>query len=122
MMAAKRLAAALVMLAPIQAFAQSATNGGGVSLSGSSGSQTCVQVQIAGQKPSPYDCLNQQLQQQVQGVSPTQPQVPLSANSQSNQVGTFNQQGVAEQYGSNFGKSAIPQRPPVPVFSSGLHP
>jgi hypothetical protein len=83
--------------------------------------QTCVQVEIGGQKPSVYNCLNQELQQQVQGANPAQPNLPLSATSPSNRVGTFNEQGVAEQYGQNFGKSVIPYRPPTPVYG-GLHP
>jgi hypothetical protein len=109
----------LVMLGPAPAWAQATT--GGIVLPGSSG-QTCVQVQIAGQKPSGLNCLNQQLQQDVQGANPAAPSLPLSANSPSNQVGTFNEQGVAEQYGQNFGKSAIPFRPPVPVFINPLKP
>ena len=117
------LCLALVVLGPTQALAQATPNsGGGVMLPGSSTSgQTCVQVQIAGQKPSPYNCLNQQMQQQAQGANSTQPNLPLSANSPSNQVGTFNEQGVHEQYGQNFGKSVIPYRP-APVFNSPLRP
>ncbi len=111
----------LVMLGPGPALAQAATGSGGITLPGSSG-QTCVQVQVAGQKPSAINCLNQQLQQDAQGANPTEPTLPLSAASSSNQVGTFNEQGVAEQYGQNFGKSAIPYRPPVPVFTNPLKP
>jgi hypothetical protein len=84
--------------------------------------QTCVQVQISGQKPSAYDCLNQQLQRQAEGVTRAPQSLPLTATSPSNQVGTFNMQGVSEQYGQNFGKSAIPYRPPPPVFSNALSP
>jgi hypothetical protein len=111
------LCLALVMLGPAPALAQS----GGITLPGST-AQTCVQVQVTGQKPSALSCLNQQLQQDVQGANPTAPSLPLAANSPSNQVGTFNEQGVAEQYGQNFGKSAIPFRPPVPVFVNSLKP
>lgn len=105
---------------------QSAGNGGsGVTIGGKSSApsagQTCVQVQVAGQKPSPYDCLNQQLQQQVQGTSPSQASPPLTATSPSNQVGTFNLQGLSEQYGQNLGKSATPYRPPTPAYSNPLH-
>ena len=116
------------LLGPTPALAQAASGGvGAVTLPGTpgtspSGGETCVQVQVAGQKPSPFDCLNQQLQQQVQAVSQTQPTLPLSATSSSNQVGTFNEQGVAEQYGQNFGKSVIPYRPPAPTFSNPLRP
>ena len=115
----------IAVLVPRQLSAQPAT-GGGITLPGSTvppaGSQTCVQVEIAGQKPSAYNCLNQQLQQQVQGSAASQPNLPLTAESSSNQVGIFNEQGVRQQYGQNFGKSAIPYRPPAPVFGSGLQP
>jgi hypothetical protein len=104
-------------------------NGGGVALPGSSGQastgsngQSCWRVQIAGAKPSPYDCLNQQLQQAVQGAASPSPALPLGAGSPSNKVGTFNEQGVSEQYGQNFGKSAIPYRPPAPVYGNSLPP
>ena len=103
-----------------------AQNGpGGVYLGGvtapATAAKTCVQVQIAGQKPSAYNCLNQQLQQQAEGAqSRGGPAAPLGAGSPSNAVGTFNEQGVKEQYGQNFGRSVIPYRPPAPVFSNGL--
>jgi hypothetical protein len=35
-------------------------------------------------------------------------------------VNTFNQAASREQLGSAFGNSAIPQRPPPPVFVSPL--
>jgi hypothetical protein len=108
----------LALLWPACAFAQAS-----LSLPGSSGPpSTCVQVQVAGQKPSPFNCLNQELQQQVQNVAPSTPSVPLGASSPSNAAGTFNQTGVAQQYGQNFGKSVIPYRPPPPVFSNPLRP
>jgi hypothetical protein len=135
-----RLGTALLLLgagyAPGSAWAQapSTGSGGNFSIAGktppapgstappSGGGQTCVQVQIQGQKPNPYDCLNQQLQSQIQGGNQASPNVPLGANSPSNAVGTFNEQGLKEQYGQNFGKSVVPYRPPAPSFSSGLHP
>jgi hypothetical protein len=114
-------------LGATQARAQNTpANANGVTIGGKaaqpSGGQTCVQAQIGNEKPSPYDCLNQKLQQQVQGANPTQPSVPLGATSPSNQVGTFNEQGVKQQYGQNFGKSVVPYRPPAPVFSNPVHP
>ncbi len=111
----KRVITCLALLAPAPVSAQNVT------LPGASG-QSCVQVQIAGQKPSPFNCLNQQLQQQVESTGAARTQLPLGATSPSNQVGTFNQQGVAEQYGQNFGKSVIPYRPPAPVFNNSLPP
>jgi hypothetical protein len=116
------------LLVGLSAAAQTTSGNGGVTLPGSGGrpatgsSQTCVQVQIQGQKPNPYDCLNQQMQQQVQGTGSASPSLPLTSSSPSNKTGTFNEQGLREQYGPNFGKSVIPYRPPPPTFSSGLHP
>ncbi len=116
-------AMALVLLGPAPILAQSTYNAapqaGGITLPGTSG-QACVQVNVKGEKPSAYNCLNQQLQQEVEGAGHAEPGAPLTATSPSNEVGTFNRQGVSEQYGQNFGKSVIPYRPPPPVFSSGL--
>ena len=112
---------ALFLLVPAQLVAQttSGTAPDSINLPGSSG-QTCVQVKVQGETPSPFNCLNQELQQEVEGSSAAQPNIPLSATSPSNAIGTFNEQGVAEQYGQNFGKSVIPYRPPTPVFSNSL--
>jgi len=108
----------MVMLAAAPAFAQTVTLG----TTAPSAPRTCVQVQIPGQQPSPFDCLNQELQAQAESAAGESPiHVPLGAGSPSNTTGTFNQFGVAEQYGQNFGHSAIPYRPPVPVFSSPVH-
>ena len=100
-----RFFAWLVILAPVPALAQT---------------PACVQVQVAGQGSSAFNCLNQQLQQDVQGVSSAQAKLPTSATSPSNQLGTFNEQSLREQYGQNFGKSAMPYRPPPPSFNTSL--
>jgi hypothetical protein len=102
------------------------STGSNVTLSGEaapapSKTQTCVQVEIAGHKGQAYNCLNQELQLQVQATQSGEPQVPLNANSPDNAVGNFNRAGVAEQYGQNFGKSVIPYRPPPPVFNNAVH-
>jgi hypothetical protein len=81
--------------------------------------QTCVQVAIAGQSAASLACLNQELQNQaVAAAGQPPPTAPLSAGSPSNATGSFNEAGVAEQYGKNFGVSAVPYRPPPPVFSN----
>lgn len=121
------LCIALVFLGPVAALAQgTSNNGGSITLPGSSqppvNGQTCVQVQIAGQNPSALNCLNQQLQQQVQAANPSQPNLPLAAVSSSNKVGTFNEQSVNEQYGQNFGKSVVPYRPPASTFNNPVRP
>ena len=64
------IAALLVAAIPATSLAQGASGGdGGLTLPGASGApggQTCVQVEISGQKPSAYNCLNQELQQQAE--------------------------------------------------------
>jgi len=83
--------------------------------------QTCVQVQIAGQSASSLACLNQELKNQALAASgQAAPAAPLTAGSPANTTGSFNEAGVAEQYGKNFGISAVPYRPPPPVFSNGV--
>lgn len=87
---------------------------------GAGASQTCVQVQIAGQGAASLACLNQELQSQAQAASgQAAPAAPLSAGSPANATGSFNEAGVAEQYGKNFGVSALPYRPPPPVYANG---
>ncbi len=128
------VAAALGMLLMVPFFVHDAKaqatqgNGGSLTLpatgsqSPAGAGQTCVQAKIAGEAPPPYSCLNQQLQQEVQGAGAATPSLPLTASSPSNKVGTYNEQSIKEQYGQNYGKSVIPYRPPAPVYSSGLHP
>ncbi len=64
-----------LFLGATHAQAQSTSGSGGLFIGGNSGpvqagsSKTCVQVSIAGEKPSPYSCLNQELQQQAQGIT-----------------------------------------------------
>jgi hypothetical protein len=120
------LCLALVFFGPSAVLAQATSNGRSITLPGSAEppttAQTCVQVQIEGQNLSALNCLNQQLQQQVQGANPSQPSLPLAANSPSNKVGTFNEQSVKEQYDQNFGKSVIPYRPPASPFGNSLRP
>lgn len=117
----------LVVLVPTQAVAQTKLNSGATMVQRAAGvaqsaSPACVQVQVAGEGSSAYNCLNQQLQQDVESARPAQTELPISANSPSNQVGTFNEQSVCEQYGQNFGKSVIPYRPPAPIFNTSLSP
>jgi len=84
--------------------------------------KTCVQVAIAGQSANSLNCLNQELQSQaLAAAGQSTPAAPLGAGSASNAVGTFNQFGVAEQYGKNFGHSAVPYRPAPPVYGGGVH-
>ena len=63
--------------------------------------------------PEALNCLNQKLKQQVEGINsgPTTPSAPLDARSPDTKVGVVNVPAVKEQYGKNFGISAVPFRP-----------
>lgn len=102
------VAAGALCLAPGHALAQA-------------GGQTvpaCVDVRVGSAES--YNCLNRELQKQVVQQHQGSTDVLPGATSPAPQVGTFNQAAVAEHLGSNFGTSAIPQRPPPPVFGSPL--
>jgi hypothetical protein len=75
----------------------------------------CVEVQI-GQSRG-FDCLNAKLRQDVEKVTPQLNAPPLDARSPDLKTGVINIPGVQQQYGRNFGVSAVPYRPPVPVYS-----
>jgi hypothetical protein len=65
-----------------------------------------------------YACLNAQLAHTAASAAP-QPAgrstFDIAGAGQPNKVGTFSWTGTAEMLGSNFGKSAFPQRPPPPA-------
>ena len=106
----------------VPAQSQEASNGS-VSLgpTTSSGSETCVEVEIGGEKAPGLNCLNQELKRKVDRVQPPPIGAPLDAQSPSVRVGTFNETAVSQQYGTNFGKSVVPQRPPTPIYASPIH-
>jgi hypothetical protein len=73
---------------------------------------TCVDVRIGNDRSVYLDCLNQQLKDSVEQQRTTAPlAAPIGAQSQSNQVGTFNENAAREKMGDSFGKSAVAQRP-----------
>lgn len=84
--------------------------------------ESCVEVEIGGDKAPGLSCLNQQLRRAVDGVRPPANIPPLDAASPAVRVGGFNEAAMQEQFGKNFGKSVIPFRPPPPVFASPLSP
>jgi hypothetical protein len=86
------------------------------------GDERCVEVEIGGEKAPSLNCLNQRLQRQVSRVQPTGNVPPLDAGSPAVRVGGFNQAGLREQFGSNFGHSVVPFRPPPPVFINPIGP
>ncbi len=101
------LALTLAALAPLQTYA--ADPGG-----------TCIGAQV-GEHQS-YDCLNESLARAAVRAHAPVVTGTLSATSPAPAVGSFNQTAVQERMGSNFGKSVLPQRPPVPVFLSPIPP
>nr|WP_246751899.1 hypothetical protein [Bradyrhizobium diazoefficiens] len=72
--------------------------------------QRCVDVQIGGD--SAFGCLNEKLRREVDKVNPTLNLPPIDARSSDVRVGNANEAAVRQQYGSNYGRSATPFRPP----------
>lgn len=70
----------------------------------------CVDVQIGGD--SAFGCLNEQLRREVDKINPTLNLPPIDARSSDVKVGNANEAAVRQQYGSNYGRSATPFRPP----------
>lgn len=70
--------------------------------------------------PEAFNCLNRKLKQQVDQINPslTTPSAPLDARSPDIKVGIVNVPAVKEQYGQNFGVSAVPYRPAAPVYTA----
>lgn len=74
--------------------------------------QHCVDSTIGNEPPS-FGCLNEKLKRKVDEVNPTPNVPPIDAKSQDLKVGVVNVPAVQQQYGRNFGVSAVPYRPPV---------
>ncbi|WP_426418691.1 hypothetical protein [Bradyrhizobium genosp. A] len=72
--------------------------------------QRCVDVQIGGN--SAFGCLNEKLRREVDKVNPSLNLPPIDARSSDVRVGNANEAAVRQQYGSNYGRSATPFRPP----------
>jgi len=73
----------------------------------------CTDVQVGSAQS--YDCINAQLGATAQAIRPARSDTdaPVNSASPSNVVGTFNEGATRNRLGQNFGKSAIPYRPPV---------
>jgi hypothetical protein len=82
-------------------------------------SEICVDVEIGNEKAPSLGCLNRRLKQQVDRVAPSLNVPPIDARSQDTRVGVANTVAVQQQYGQNFGRSAIPFRP-QPTFANPL--
>jgi len=72
--------------------------------------ERCVEVEIGGDNA--LGCLNQKLRREVDRINPSLNLPPLDARSSDIRVGNVNEAAVRQQYGSNYGRSAYPFRPP----------
>ncbi|OMG71653.1 hypothetical protein [Burkholderia ubonensis] len=79
---------------------------------GSAAKPVCVDVEVNGERALSYDCLSAQLKPKA-GASQTAAEGLATAPS--NRLGTFNLSTERNRFGTNWGKSATPQRPSQPV-------
>ncbi|HEY4275172.1 MAG TPA: hypothetical protein VGM68_06785 [Rhizomicrobium sp.] len=85
--------------------------------------ESCVDVEVEGARSLSYDCLNKNLKDAAgnAAVGPHPFDVKDAAgNGAPTTVGTFSYTGTSIRMGSNFGKSAFPQRPQPPSFTNAL--
>jgi hypothetical protein len=73
----------------------------------------CTDVQVGSAQS--YDCINAKLGAVARGTQrfSSDADAPVTSSSPSNVVGTFNEGATRNRLGANFGKSAIPYRPPA---------
>lgn len=83
------------------------------------GYQRCIEVEIGNDQS--FGCLNLQLKREVDRINPQFNIPPLDARSPGVSVGNVNEAALRQQYGPNFGRSAIPYRPPGPVLTFTRH-
>ena len=76
--------------------------------------ERCVDVQIG--SDNALGCLNQNLKREVDRVNPSFNMPPLDARSPDTRVGNVNEAAIRQQYGSNYGRSVYPYRPPAGVY------
>ena len=80
----------------------------------------CVEVQIGQDIASHINCVNEALRRAVKHEHDAPaPEAPITAQSSSNKVGTFNDAAARQMMGNAFGVSSQPQRP-KPTFTSPL--
>jgi hypothetical protein len=75
--------------------------------------ERCVDVRIGNEEA--FGCLNQKLRREVDKVNPSMNLPPIDARSPDVRVGNVNEAAIRQQYGPNYGRSAIPYRPPIPA-------
>lgn len=83
----------------------------------------CVDAEVNGERALSYDCLNQKLTPASSVQAGSAPGTAESlVKAPSNKSGTFNYSGESIRFGSNWQKSATPQRPtPVPAVPPAWH-
>ncbi len=114
-------ASCIGLAAPVPAEAQTATvspaSPQGTIIGGQTSApsvERCVDVRIGGENA--FGCINQQLRREVDRVNPSLNLPPIDARSPDVRVGNANEAAVRQQYGSNYGRSAIPYRPSTPSY------
>lgn len=89
----------------------------------------CVDAEVDGVRSLSYDCLSRQLKPAATPEDATAGGTSVDrksaaealATQPSNRVGTFNLSAERNRFGSNWGKSAQPQRPAPPVAVPPVH-
>ena len=95
-----------------------APTGTGVAPGGQGG---CTDTKPGGERS--FGCINQMLKNKVDQTNPPIMNTPpIDARSSDLKTGVVNIPGVQQQYGKNFGKSAVPFRPPPLVYGSPITP
>ena len=85
--------------------------------------QACIDVQIGNDRTAFLECLNSSFERHVRQEHQTpQPEAPIGVKSSPTQLGIFNETAARQRMGNAFGVTAVPQRPPKPVFSTPLLP
>ena len=82
--------------------------------------ERCVEVEIGSSRA--FECMNQKLKKQVDRVAPSLNLPPIDARSPDTKTGVVNIPGVQQQYGRNFGTSAVPYRPAPLQFTPPVGP
>ena len=113
------IAAIVCLLLAASAHAQGSRAGSGAPAPASPDSAAkpvCVDAEVDGKRALSYDCLSEQLKPKADpqaGASQTDSE--RLSKQPSNRVGTFNLSTEKNRFGSNWGRSATPQRPDAPA-------
>ncbi len=113
----RRLGVMMTIACVLQAAGAHAQGGGAAAEPGSAGKPVCVDAEVDGKRALSYDCLSRQLKPASDAQPGGAPQTDAERLSKqpSNRIGTFNLSTERNRFGSNWGRSATPQRPDAPV-------